>query len=389
MLASRQGPDLADVAAELREVARTRDVADVLGVKLRKSGANRYVGLCPLHGERSPSFTIGGGSGGPDSWFCFGCQAGGGDALSLLMAVQGLAFTDAVGELASSYGIVIPDTYKAPGGRRPGRPRPSLAKPPKRPPVAPGELVRSLEEAAAHRATAARFWRWCEPLLGDDEAYAYLVAARGFSSEDLADIQAEGLARVVPSYWTLEGAWPWANALGRHWSNGWRLVVPRYDARGRLASVQGRWCRMGADGPIQAPEGRKSTSPHQGRGGPPGRGTVMACTMGRLVLERGQELAPLTVKVAEGETDWLALASGAGYSKLLRGNAGHSPPPCEAAVLGVLSGAWSAELAARIPTGSTVELLTDPDGAGTRYADAVRQTLAHRCTFKVLPRTDP
>ncbi len=70
---------------------------------LRKSG-NRYVGLCPLHKEKTPSFTI-----DPDRglFYCFGCGKGG-DILAFLMEKEALSFSEAVQFLAKKAGIPLP-----------------------------------------------------------------------------------------------------------------------------------------------------------------------------------------------------------------------------------------------------------------------------------------
>ncbi|MEO5362570.1 MAG: CHC2 zinc finger domain-containing protein [Magnetococcus sp. DMHC-8] len=60
----------------IEEVRERADVLDVVGrhVRLKKQGAN-WLGLCPFHGEKTPSFSV-----RPDQGFykCFGCGAGGG-----------------------------------------------------------------------------------------------------------------------------------------------------------------------------------------------------------------------------------------------------------------------------------------------------------------------
>lgn len=74
-------------------------------VPLRRQGA-RFVGLCPFHSEKSPSFGV---SRGKDFYYCFGCHATG-DAISFLRHVEGLGFMEAVEKLAERSGIEIPRT---------------------------------------------------------------------------------------------------------------------------------------------------------------------------------------------------------------------------------------------------------------------------------------
>ncbi|MEO0575722.1 MAG: DNA primase [Pseudomonadota bacterium] len=85
-------------------VARA-DIVEVLGsrMELRKAG-REYKGLCPFHGEKTPSFTVSPGKG---FYHCFGCGAHG-TALGFLMEHDHLTFVDAVEELASMMSIDVP-----------------------------------------------------------------------------------------------------------------------------------------------------------------------------------------------------------------------------------------------------------------------------------------
>src|SRR5690606_17107965 len=79
---------------------------DVVGryVKLKKGGAN-YLGLCPFHGEKTPSFSV---SPAKQFYHCFGCGAHG-NAIGFLMAYAGMGYVDAVKELAASCGMQVPE----------------------------------------------------------------------------------------------------------------------------------------------------------------------------------------------------------------------------------------------------------------------------------------
>ena len=82
------------------------DVVDIVGrsVQLKKAGAN-FSGLCPFHGEKTPSFTV---SPSKQFYHCFGCGAHG-NAISFLMEYQGLGYVDAVRELAQGVGLKMPE----------------------------------------------------------------------------------------------------------------------------------------------------------------------------------------------------------------------------------------------------------------------------------------
>ncbi|MEJ8837702.1 DNA primase [Ramlibacter sp. AN1133] len=81
------------------------DIADVVGkvVQLKKSGGN-FFGLCPFHGEKSPSFSV---TPAKQFFHCFGCGKNG-NAIMFLQEHAGLSFREAVEELAHSVGMVLP-----------------------------------------------------------------------------------------------------------------------------------------------------------------------------------------------------------------------------------------------------------------------------------------
>jgi DNA primase len=97
----------------IQELLARVDVVDVVGktVRLKKAGAN-LLGLCPFHGEKTPSFTV---SPSKQFYHCFGCGAHG-NALGFLIEHGGLGYRDAVAELARSVGLTVPDD--APGSRK-------------------------------------------------------------------------------------------------------------------------------------------------------------------------------------------------------------------------------------------------------------------------------
>jgi DNA primase len=87
---------------------RVRDAVDMLTLvspsgELRRTGANRYVGLCPFHDERTPSFQV-----VPDEkrYYCFGCQASG-DAFTYVMETEGVDFVGALETLADRFGVKL------------------------------------------------------------------------------------------------------------------------------------------------------------------------------------------------------------------------------------------------------------------------------------------
>ncbi|HVL57939.1 MAG TPA: DNA primase [Burkholderiaceae bacterium] len=103
----------------IQELLARIDVVDVVGkhVKLRKAGAN-FVGLCPFHAEKTPSFSV---SPSKQFYHCFGCGAHG-SAIGFLMEHGGLSYVEAIGELAQSIGLEVPDSREG----APQRPAPGL-----------------------------------------------------------------------------------------------------------------------------------------------------------------------------------------------------------------------------------------------------------------------
>lgn len=89
----------------IQDLLNRVDIVDVVGnhVQLKKGGAN-LLGLCPFHGEKTPSFTV---SPTKQFYHCFGCGKNG-TAISFLMEYAGLGFVDAVQTLAQSVGMTVP-----------------------------------------------------------------------------------------------------------------------------------------------------------------------------------------------------------------------------------------------------------------------------------------
>jgi len=103
------------------DVVRVRETADIIAVvtahtQLKKVGAN-WSGLCPFHGEKSPSFSV-----NPEKgvFYCFGCQAKG-DVISFVRDMEHLDFQGAVEQLAGKFGIALRYTDKFEGERREAR----------------------------------------------------------------------------------------------------------------------------------------------------------------------------------------------------------------------------------------------------------------------------
>jgi DNA primase len=91
------------------EVKNRLNVVDVIGetVQLKKAGTT-YKGLCPFHGEKTPSFTV---TPARESWKCFGCGLGG-DIFSFVMQRDSVPFPEALRTLAAKAGVEIDERTK-------------------------------------------------------------------------------------------------------------------------------------------------------------------------------------------------------------------------------------------------------------------------------------
>ena len=158
------------------------DIVDVIGrhVQLKKGGAN-LMGLCPFHGEKSPSFSV---SPSKQFYYCFGCGASG-DAIRFLTEHTGASFRDAVGELAGQVGLTVPDDARSDDERRAAAESRARA----------ATLAEVLERAAAH---------YRKQLKTSPRAVTYLKA-RGLTGEVAARF---GLGYAPDGWHTLAAAFP-------------------------------------------------------------------------------------------------------------------------------------------------------------------------------------
>ena len=87
------------------EIIYRNNIEDVVSgyVNLKRAGSN-YVGLCPFHSEKTPSFTVFPANG---NCHCFGCGAGG-DVINFIRRVESLDYREALELLAKRAGIEIP-----------------------------------------------------------------------------------------------------------------------------------------------------------------------------------------------------------------------------------------------------------------------------------------
>jgi DNA primase len=210
---------------KLEEVRTRADIVEVIGahVRLKRAGRN-FVGLCPFHNEKTPSFSVNSERG---FFHCFGCGAGG-TVFNFVMRTEGLSFPEAIESLARRYGVTLP----ARGGE-----------------AGPG----AGERDAALRAnqTAADFFvhvLWKTP---DGAAARDYLAARGVAAETartfglgFAPERPANLARALERRGLLAAA----ARLGLVKQDGagtrdmfrGRLMFPIRDGQGRVLAFGGR-----------------------------------------------------------------------------------------------------------------------------------------------------
>lgn len=99
----------------IQEIRERSDIVEVVGsyLPLKRSGAN-HLGLCPFHGEKTPSFNV---NSTRQIFHCFGCGVGG-NVFSFLMQIEGLAFPEAVRRLGERVGVEVPEQEISPAEQR-------------------------------------------------------------------------------------------------------------------------------------------------------------------------------------------------------------------------------------------------------------------------------
>lgn len=109
----------------IRDIRERTDIVDVVSayVALKRSGHN-HLGLCPFHGEKTPSFNV---NSAKQIFHCFGCGVGG-DVFSFLMRMEGLAFPEAVRKLGERAGVHIEEEDVSPAELRRREERERLAR---------------------------------------------------------------------------------------------------------------------------------------------------------------------------------------------------------------------------------------------------------------------
>jgi DNA primase len=267
------------------------DIVDVVSrhVQLKKAGAN-HLGLCPFHGEKTPSFSV---SPAKQFYHCFGCGAHG-NAIGFLMAYASMGYVDAVKDLAASAGMQVPD-------ERPPSPQEAARKERETDLYAVMEQAMEFYRGALKKAPGAIEYLKGRGLTGE-------VAARfrvGYAPDDW-----QGLKAAFPEYSAkslVECGLVIENEGKRYDRFRDRIMFPIHNARGAVIGFGGRIISQGDPKYMNSPETALFEKGREVYG---------------LVQARDAIRAAGRALVVEGYMDVVALAQyGIGYSVATLGTA--------------------------------------------------------------------
>jgi DNA primase len=121
----RPHPTMANPGDFAYTVKQQADIVRIIGdyIKLKKAGAQNYSGLCPFHGEKTPSFSV---HATRQFFHCFGCGLSG-DVFSFVQKIENITFPESVRLVAQKLGIPLPKaSYSTPGEAKEARMRGQL-----------------------------------------------------------------------------------------------------------------------------------------------------------------------------------------------------------------------------------------------------------------------
>src|SRR5450432_1278965 len=98
-------------ASTIQQILSRIDIVEIISsfIRLKKRGSN-YLGLCPFHNEKTPSFTV---SPAKEIYKCFGCGRSG-NTISFLMEHEKFSYVEALKWLASRYNVEVEETELSP-----------------------------------------------------------------------------------------------------------------------------------------------------------------------------------------------------------------------------------------------------------------------------------
>ena len=218
------------------------------------------------------------------------------------------------------------------------------------------------------RPDVGPFWSHCRPFNDDPDVVSWLARRCKVAPDSLTVLT--DLVRLTPTRESVPSSfrWPTFATFGRRsWSlTGHRVIVPAFDASGALVGLR---ARLPVDG--SAGDTPKELTPVGGMV----KGTTLADQRGQRLLSGELTTVDGPVIIVEGVTDFLAFVA----ADLTR-----AAGPSIGAIFGTYSGAWTADLAARVPYGAVVKVMTDADDAGELYWTKILPTFAGRCDLRRL-----
>jgi DNA primase len=208
----------------VEEVRARADILEIIGahVRLRRAGRN-YVGLCPFHDEKTPSFSVNAERG---FFHCFGCGAGG-TVFDFVMKIEGLNFAEALHSLARRYGIDLPEAR----GGMPSAERDALATANQ---IA-AEFFSHVLWKTSDGATARDYLK--RRAITEDTARAFMI---GFAPARPANLAAVMAKRGLTDGALKTGLVRRESGGGLHDMFRARLMFPIRDPQGRVIAFGGR-----------------------------------------------------------------------------------------------------------------------------------------------------
>ncbi|MCX6087131.1 MAG: DNA primase [Caldiserica bacterium] len=208
----------------IAEIGTKIGILDVIGhyVKLRKQGRN-YVGLCPFHHEKTPSFTI---SPDKDMFYCFGCKASG-DMLTFVRKVHNVSLPEAIEIVSKEFHVELPPWHMSTAASRERQ-----------------ELLQTLKLVATAFAAALQ-----SPQAGECQEY---VRSRGLSFETVRHFSlgycprnTESLVKWCSEHGIDEDSLARTGIVQRHEGHSFspfshRLMFPIWDSIGNVIAFGGR-----------------------------------------------------------------------------------------------------------------------------------------------------
>ncbi len=205
--------------AEIKNAIRDKaQLADLIGqsVNLKKTGG-RYLGLCPFHEEKTPSFTV-----FDDRYFCFGCKASG-DVIDFVRKTSDSSFLDAVHLLGAKYGI---DTDGLRKDKKKSAPRQAMH-----------EALLKARDIFHHNLKTAAGQQACAYLRGRDVSDAEIADSKiGYALPAPFALREQLHRQGVASATAVAASL--VSDKGDFFRN--RIMFPIYDARGQVVGFGGR-----------------------------------------------------------------------------------------------------------------------------------------------------